>query len=380
MQNENDYVMGRLQWLNHLSLVFNLTANCPLLSPSSSSVTTEAFLNKLIENFSHLSLEPKSSYNEKSSIKSLSFKDLFTLFEDDFGQILTWDRIMEKVVFFEVQSKKHRRGGSSSPGSIDLNELVFISRLSSSVDLEAEPRSARLGDLRIPQTPPSVDSGSFIAISGDYTPKVQESMDFSVKTSLRVPEISSDLISMMKKQSQVVQKLNLSCKKLAVVSQNLPNTLIQLDISHNHLEKMPCLQHLERLELLNLSWNFLTHLTGEGPRALKELYLAHNRLENVEAVDFYNNLIILDVSFNKIQNFSALSSCSTLEDLQVLDVEGNPLTTVTGWKERLSNQFPTIACFDNKSLSKFSKFPRRSGTKMKVQTSSNKNLRSKSKK
>ena len=210
LKNEKENVMGRLEWLNHLSLIFNLTANIPLLSPSSISITTEAFLNTLIENFSNLPLKSYSDYTKCSSVKCISFKDLFIMFENDFGRVLNWDHIMEKVMNFELLDKKHRRGGNESPSSLDLNELVFISKLSSSsvdYDYENEHKSQKLGDLRIPNTLINLKSNSFITNSGQYTPPPKESQDFGTsKASLRVPEFGDNLLSMVMKKTEIPTK------------------------------------------------------------------------------------------------------------------------------------------------------------------------------
>lgn len=380
MQSQNEFVMGRLEWLNHLSLVFNLTLNCPLISPSSASVTTEAFLNTLIENFTNLPLVSRGEFETRTKVKFVSFKEIFGMFEDDFGKVLDWDKVMEKVVGFDAQGKRHRRGGSDSPGSIDLNELVFISKLSnSSVDCETEQKRKRLSDLRIPLTPLGIDSSSFIAVTGNYTPSPRESQDFSNKTSLKFPEIGSDLFSIVKLKSQSMEKLNLSCKKLSIIDRTLPNTLMQLNISHNHLEKIPNIDHLEQLEYLDVSWNFLTNLNEcSGSRTLRELYLAHNKIDSTEGVQSYENIVIFDISFNKVLNLSGLAPCLALKALKVLDLEGNPLTTLMSWKEKVINFIPHVSNFDNKRISEFTHFPSRPSRKQ--QSKFTKFSRNKSKK
>ena len=87
-ENENEKVMSRLQWLNHLSMIFNITGGIGSINPSSCSVTTEAFLNTLIENFQHLPLLPPSVYLKSTTVKCLSFKEIFMCFESDFGKLI----------------------------------------------------------------------------------------------------------------------------------------------------------------------------------------------------------------------------------------------------------------------------------------------------
>lgn len=85
--NAKEKVMDRMDWLNHLRLVFNMTANSYTLNSSSISVTTEAFLNKLIENVPRFPL--MSSDEIPHNVQYLSFQDIFESFEGEFGQTLS---------------------------------------------------------------------------------------------------------------------------------------------------------------------------------------------------------------------------------------------------------------------------------------------------
>ncbi|OMJ85939.1 hypothetical protein SteCoe_12642 [Stentor coeruleus] len=384
LENDNEKVMGRLEWLNHLSLIFNLTASIPSLTPCSSSITTEAFLNTLIENLSRLPLIPYSNYRKTSSVRCLSFKEVFTLFENDFGKVMNWDYILEKVMNFAYPTPGHRRGErSESPGSIDLNELVYISKMSSSsvdYDYENEHKSQKLGDLRIPHTPPSIESPEIQGKSGKLTPSPRGSQDFfqNTRASLRVPEISDNarLIGVnnseekgfsawAKQESASYERfsvgdnmhVNLSCRKISILSMKLPNTLVELNLSHNRLTRMPSLDDIDCLECLNLSWNLLTAVTGTRKlRGLKELYLAHNKISEVEALNYCENLVILDLSFNKVQYFQGISGLSSVKSLRVLDIEGNTITKQIGFKENLASMLPQVVELNSKNIGKYTKF------------------------
>jgi hypothetical protein len=361
LDSENDKVMGRLEWLNHLSLVFNITANLPLISPSSSSITTEAFLNSLIESVSHFPLCPAASFTSTSSVKYLSFKEVFSLFEKDLGKILSWDHIMDKIVTFERTMPGHRRGEKSdAPGSIDLNELVYISKIGSlSVDFdsEGEHRVQKLGDLRIPQTPPGLETHSFQMLAGNFTPSPQESLEFgSLRASLRVPEMGNEGRS-IRITTEKPTAMNLSCKKLTVLTCKLPNSLIELNLSHNRISRMPNLEDVDKLEYLNLSWNLITNLAGSrGMRTVRELYLAHNRVEEASSLAVCENLVILDLSYNKIMHFQGIAGLAEVQTLKVLDIEGNGVAKQIGLKESLSATIPQVVELNSKNIHKFSKF------------------------
>ncbi|OMJ78699.1 hypothetical protein SteCoe_21418 [Stentor coeruleus] len=360
-EHENDKVMGRLEWLNHLSLIFNLTASIPSLSPCSASITTEAFLNTLIENISKLPLLPYNIYKKSTSIRCLSFKEIFILFENDFGKVINWDYIIEKVMGFSYPTPGHKRGErSESPGSIDLNELVYISRLSSSsmdYDYENEHRSQRLGDLRIPQTPPGVQSASFQLATGMFTPSPRGSSDFNSnnRASLRVPELGENYKN-LQPANEDTTKLNLSCRKITILSIKLPNTLIELNLSHNRLSRMPNLEDIDHLEYLNLSWNLITSVTGTRKlRELRELYLAHNRINETEALNYCESLVILDLSYNKIQYFQGISGLTSVKSLRLLDIEGNSIVKQIGFKENIATILPQVVELTSKNIRKYSK-------------------------
>lgn len=359
LNNENDSVMGRLDWLNHLSLIFNLSLNTPSIKPSSASIKTEAFLNTLIENFTKLPLKPVSIYQKETSVKCISFKEIFLIFEHDFGKVLNWDQVMERIMAFEVLSNEHRRHGSESPGSLDLNELVFISKRigSSSVDYDSEhgSRSRRVSDLRIPHTPPALEGFSFLGENFTPTPGGSHEFTTFTRACLRVPEFHESLLGADTKET----KLDLSFKKLSVLNQSIPLTLIQLNISHNQLERIPNLEELEKLEYLNLSWNLIKNFAGtRRMKALRELYLGHNKIQEVDSLTFCEGLVILDVSFNKINSIQTLAGLHLSKNLRAVDLEGNVFAQQAGYKEKILTLAPQITDFGNKGLCKLTKFPK----------------------
>jgi hypothetical protein len=153
-------VLERIDWLHYLNVIFNKTANDTAIRTSSSSITVEAFLNTLIESVSvshsqDLPLVDAHDFAARSRVQALTLEEVFMCFEADFGKTLTWDDIMDQV----MQLKRVSYEEAESPRSIDVNELVYISRRSnSSGEMPGEEftRSPRIkSDLRIPQTPPS---------------------------------------------------------------------------------------------------------------------------------------------------------------------------------------------------------------------------------
>lgn len=362
-EKENDKVMSRLQWLNHLSMIFNITAGIASVHPSSISITTEAFLNTLIENFQNLPMVQYEIYSKSSSVKCLSFNDIFICFESDFGRMITWDYILEKLLVLENPLQSHKRKHrSENPGSIDLTELVYISKMSSSsVDYDNEPehRSQRLGDLRIPQTPPGLESYSFHRIAENFTPNPSELYDNGLsRGALRVPDLKDNIRNfMISKAADIYTRLNLSCKKISILTISLPDTLIELNLSHNRLTRFPNLDQVERLEFLNLNWNLLVSLSGtKKPSNLTELYLAHNRITELDQLAQCENLVILDASYNKLAYFQSISALENLQSLRTLNLEGNGITKQPGFKENISTMMPQIVNLNPKNIMSSSKY------------------------
>ncbi|XP_050234399.1 serine/threonine-protein kinase BRI1-like 2 [Mercurialis annua] len=117
------------------------------------------------------------------------------------------------------------------------------------------------------------------------------------------------------------------------IDQNSCNSLLQLDLSGNHLESFipPSLSNCTNLKSLNLSANMFT---GEIPRSFGELRnlqrfdLSRNHLTGLIPSEMGNScgsLLEVKLSFNNISGAIpvSLSSCSWL---QVLDLSNNKLT------------------------------------------------------
>lgn len=108
-------VMERLDWLNSLRLIYNLTAGDTALRTSSSTVRVEAFLNLLLESVPDLPLVTEEDYRRATSVKYFSLAEVFEKIEAELGNSLSWDSLLVKL--FE----EDRAASPDSIHGLDLN-------------------------------------------------------------------------------------------------------------------------------------------------------------------------------------------------------------------------------------------------------------------
>lgn len=350
-------VMERVDWLNHLRRIFNRAAHDPCFHSSTQCITIEALLNTLLESVPTLPLQAEADFSRRSCVLALSFEEVFSAFEQDFGRTISWDFVLERVMEMDRRSED-----STGPHSIDVNELVAIARKSTS---SPEPSASRPAEethalrhptyLRIPSTPNSHTSREFSNIQDyaqvDTLALSDEGDDQEASSPLltsynRFPR-SPDL-QMSAKQSQVIsynadlvglaQKLAslrhaTSLKSLALagcgliaVPEGLPASLRVLNLAENRIKTLDNLEELRELHLLNLSYNAIESLRGlYRLQNLFELYLAGNSIVKVTKIFQLHNLALLDLAKNRIGLMEGLIDLAENRHLVVLRIAGNPL-------------------------------------------------------
>ncbi|XP_063272246.1 leucine-rich repeat-containing protein 43 isoform X2 [Prinia subflava] len=132
--------------------------------------------------------------------------------------------------------------------------------------------------------------------------------------------------------------------------------LEELILSANHISRVPS-AHLPRsLKVLELCCNAvgdLQDLCAQPPPELQHLGLGYNRLcgpsqEKHLTVDFWPNLVSLDLSFNSLTDLLELvSQLSTLQNLHVLVLQGNPLALIPTYRGFLVDSLPKLAILDD---------------------------------
>ncbi|NWH84139.1 LRC43 protein, partial [Aegithalos caudatus] len=132
--------------------------------------------------------------------------------------------------------------------------------------------------------------------------------------------------------------------------------LEELILSANHISRVTS-AHLPRtLKVLELCYNAvddLKDLCAQPPPELQHLGLGYNRLcgpsqEKQLTVDFWPNLVSLDLSFNSLTDLLELvSQLSTLQNLHILVLQGNPLALIPTYRGFLVDSLPKLSVLDD---------------------------------
>ncbi|XP_075710821.1 leucine-rich repeat-containing protein 43 [Rhinoderma darwinii] len=146
----------------------------------------------------------------------------------------------------------------------------------------------------------------------------------------KITEVDEQLLTF-----QNLEELVLSANKLKTVySDNLPRKLKMLELCSNHISS-----------LKDLSMN--------PPPLLQHLGLAYNRIQcSSESLfltaNIWPTLVSLDLSFNDLTElFNLVSRISTLQNLRILMLQGNPLTFITSYRGYTIDCLPNLCVLDD---------------------------------
>ncbi|NXM91510.1 LRC43 protein, partial [Oenanthe oenanthe] len=167
---------------------------------------------------------------------------------------------------------------------------------------------------------------------------------FQLVKSLRILDKGVEDVDEGLLQFQQLEELILSANHISrVTSAHLPHTLI-----------LCCsLCPGQVLELCCNAVGDLQDLCAQPPPELQHLGLGYNRLcgpsqEKHLTADFWPNLISLDLSFNSLTDLPGLvSQLSTLQNLHVLLLQGNPLALTPTYRGFLVDSLPKLSILDD---------------------------------
>uniref|UniRef100_A0A8C0U380 Leucine rich repeat containing 43 n=1 Tax=Cyanistes caeruleus TaxID=156563 RepID=A0A8C0U380_CYACU len=157
---------------------------------------------------------------------------------------------------------------------------------------------------------------------------------------------------------QIFKSLRILDKGVSAVDEGLLRfqQLEELILSANHISRVTS-AHLPRtLKVLELCYNAvgdLQDLCAQPPPELQHLGLGYNRLcgpsqEKHFTVDFWPNLVSLDLSFNSLTDLLGLvSQLSTLQNLRILVLQGNPLALIPTYRGFLVDSLPKLSILDD---------------------------------
>ncbi|XP_036249247.1 leucine-rich repeat-containing protein 43 [Molothrus ater] len=158
--------------------------------------------------------------------------------------------------------------------------------------------------------------------------------------------------------SQLVKSLRILSKGVEEVDKGLLQfqQLEELILSANHISRVTS-AHLPRtLKVLELCYNDvgdLQDLCAQPPPELQHLGLGYNQLcgpsqEKHLTVDFWPNLVSLDLSFNSLTDLLGLvSQLTTLQNLRILLLQGNPLALIPPYRGFLVDSLPKLSILDD---------------------------------
>ncbi|NXK64203.1 LRC43 protein, partial [Sylvietta virens] len=157
---------------------------------------------------------------------------------------------------------------------------------------------------------------------------------------------------------QIVRSLRILDKGVEEVDEGLLRfqQLEELILSANNISRVTS-AHLPRtLKFLELCFNAvddLQDLCARPPPELQHLGLGYNRLrgpsqEKHLTMDFWPNLVSLDLSFNILTDLLELvSQLSTLQNLHILVLQGNPLALIPTYRGFLVDSLPKLSILDD---------------------------------
>lgn len=348
---DGEKVMDRLQWLKHLSLIFNISLGVVSLQVSSMSITTESFLNTLIENFKYLPLSSYQVYLSSSTVKCLSFRQVFQCFESDFGKLINWDGVMEKLMTIYPYTGEYEED-SICPCSLDLNELVYMSKFNPTTpETEIEPERSKLSILRIPQTPDGRLSS--VKQSKACTPTGTNSQDVALRGFFK--PIDCDTLETFVINSDWEETSPLS--PVSFTNYQLPIGIRTLNLSRCKLTVIPNLEGIQSILCLNLNWNFIQDLENADKLIyLKEMHIAHNRVVELNSLVGFYGLRLVDAAYNRILHFSAISALADVEKLEVLNLVGNQVVKQIGFRYNVKTVLKQVQVLNPKILASYSEY------------------------
>lgn len=115
-----------------------------------------------------------------------------------------------------------------------------------------------------------------------------------------------------------------------------------LDLSRNRFAKAANLHCCARLKFLDLGFNQLRNISSlrQIKSQITNLVLKNNALVSVHGIAALTSLEALDLSNNLISKFKDIQSVATIPSLQIILLEGNPLSASASYREEVFSFFP----------------------------------------
>ncbi|KAG8347112.1 putative Leucine Rich repeat Leucine rich repeat [Trypanosoma vivax] len=131
----------------------------------------------------------------------------------------------------------------------------------------------------------------------------------------------------------------------------LPITITRLDISHNELVTLEGIARLCNLRELNVSHNRLKNLMGlAASQSLQILHAESNRITSTAGLENRVSLRFLSLDHNLINNANELAFLFSAKSLEMLSFRGNPVVSISGYRQLIARLQPTLLSLDGLPL------------------------------
>jgi len=127
---------------------------------------------------------------------------------------------------------------------------------------------------------------------------------------------------------------------------------VQLSLSSNMIEKITSLSGMDSLKILSLGRNQIKKIENLDGVAdtLEQLWMSYNFVEKLAGIEKLKNLRVLYMSNNVIKSWAELERLKELENLQEVLLVGNPIwkthDEAGDWKMQILARLPNLKKLD----------------------------------
>ncbi|KAH0573210.1 Dynein light chain [Spironucleus salmonicida] len=123
----------------------------------------------------------------------------------------------------------------------------------------------------------------------------------------------------------------------------------KLSLSSNNIDKITGISNLPHLKILSLGRNAIKKIEGlDGVKdTLQQLWISHNLIEKLHPLLTLKNLQVLYMACNNINSWGEIERLSELPNLQEISFIGNPLQISTAdWRKQVFKRLPNLKKLD----------------------------------
>lgn len=120
--------------------------------------------------------------------------------------------------------------------------------------------------------------------------------------------------------------------------------LEKISAGHNQIKQFPDLSKYSLLRELKLGDNLISHIPDFSKVSSENMNLSDENLTFKSIIPI--ELEILDIGNNKIKEFGQITALSALKKLANLNLKGNIITQVDGYKEKILTLIPSLRILD----------------------------------